>query len=145
MTGVAIWHPNTERPFIDEGNFVTTAELVERACTAYHKISIGWEQFTINAQTHKKTADASEAIQVIGAIRSAAVRHNRTILTPAQQHTPSPLDRQRLEAIGWWVPAKNDAQSAAAHLLNWMLRTNQVPPREAAILADLRSRSGEQE
>lgn len=143
MTGLAVWHPATDQPFIDEGNFATAAELAERICISYTKVHVGWEAFTINAQTHKKTADAQDAIMMIGAVKSAAVRYKRTILTPAQPGERLVATQAMLRAIGWWVPAKNDAQSAAQHLLAWMMRTNQVPPREAEILANLRSRSGE--
>jgi hypothetical protein len=55
---------------------------------------------------------------------------------PAQRKTASPA---MLKAIGWWRPGKDDAQSAAQHMLASMLRTGQVPDKEQVILAALRS------
>lgn len=92
-------------------------------------MAIGWERYTINAQTHKLTSQPA-ALETIGVCKYLASLHRCHVLLPAQQHTPDTVDRERLKLLGWWVPGKDDAQSAAAHMLNWLLRENELPPRE---------------
>ncbi|HEY2638929.1 MAG TPA: hypothetical protein VGI66_03470 [Streptosporangiaceae bacterium] len=96
-------------------------------------LSIGWERYTITAGTHKLTAQPA-ALETIGVCRYLSRLHGCRVLQPAQQHTPDARDQARLKQLGWWVPGKDDAQSAAAHLLNWLLRENELPPRERQIL-----------
>ncbi|MGH3300395.1 MAG: hypothetical protein ACRDOK_01730 [Streptosporangiaceae bacterium] len=96
-------------------------------------LSIGWERYTITSATHKLTSQPA-ALETIGVCRYLARSHHCRILQPAQQHTPNSLDQDRLRKLGWWVPGKDDAQSAAAHLLNWLLREHELPPRERQLL-----------
>lgn len=122
----------------DEYDFQAAGYMIEGICTYWkHSVSVGWERFTITGQTHKKTRQP-EAMEIIGVARYITGKYGCQVLPPAQQHTPDANDRQRLTALGWWVPGKDDAQSAAAHMLNYLLRTNTLPVREAAILRQLR-------
>jgi hypothetical protein len=123
----------------DEFGFMEAGTSIERTCATYQGMAwIGWERFTIHP--HTPPIDAHHAIEMIGVTRRYATHYLCKILTEAQQHTPKPLDQQRLKAIGWWVPGKKDAQSAACHMLNYLLKTGQVPPREREILDKLTGR-----
>jgi len=99
-------------------------ELLAGSCGP--ALAIGWERYKIIPglpQDH-----AHEAIEMIGAIKSAALRHRCMILTPAAPSAREPASPAVLQRIGWWVPGKDDAQSAAQHLLAWLLRTGNLPP-----------------
>jgi hypothetical protein len=136
MTGLALYTPFTGMVQIGEFAFMDAASRIESACRSYRpSLLVGWERFTITGQTHKKSAEGpADAIEMIGVAKYLARLHGCQILRPAQQHTPDANDRKRLEALGWWRPGEDDAQSAAAHLLNWMLRENAMPPSVAAKL-----------
>lgn len=105
-------------------------------CSYYRgELWIGWERWQVFADTHKKTPQP-EAPEINGVAKYAALVWGCRILTPAQQHTPDKQDQKRLKAIGWWVPGMNDAQSAACHLLAWLMRENELPPRERQIIME---------
>lgn len=130
MTGLAFWAPWHQEWIteIDEHDFMSAAERISGYCAVHRSwLLVGWEHFTIGARTHQKTADAHHAIEMIGVARLAAQFHGCQILPVAQPGDRNPATRQMLEALGWWRPGKDDAQSAAQHLLAWMLRVNRVP------------------
>lgn len=127
MTGLAAWLPGN-RVFIDEYDFMGAAENLSRACADWRGgLLVGWEDFTIGPDTHKKSADAHHAIEMIGIARWYARFYGCQILPMAKPGDRLAASRQMLERIGWWVPGKDDAQSAAQHLLSWMLRAGCVP------------------
>jgi hypothetical protein len=136
MTGIA-WLLNGGHVFqADEYPFDEACFQIEQWC-AYGQgtVAIGWERYTIRPgvpQTH-----AYDAIGINMIAGYLARKHGCAILPVAAQHTPNAADRRELEAIGWWVPGKNDAQSAACHALRYCRRSGNLPPREAAILSDL--------
>lgn len=141
MTGLAGW---TEFAgfYADEYEFMTAGDAIERMCELFgHGLYIGWEHFVIGPKT--PAADAHYAIEMIGVARRAALKHNCKNVGPAQPDQRNKATMAMLQAIGWWVPGKDDAQSAAQHCLSWMMRNGCVPSREATILAEIRSRSGE--
>lgn len=122
------------RFWCDEWSFYEACSILETVCIAYQQnLLIGWERFTINSTTHKKTPQP-EALHFIGVLRLTTHRYRCRVLPEAQQRSPSAEDQRRLKALGWWVPGKDDAQSAAAHLLRWLLQTGEIPPQEAEIL-----------
>lgn len=128
MTGIAIWQSAmggffsaAEYPFDEAGD-----ALWDLAGNYGRSMAIGWERFTVGPQTHKLTSQP-EAMEVIGLCRWVAHYHGCHVLTPAQQHSPDRADREALQKIGWWVPGKDDAQSAACHMLRWMKRENELP------------------
>lgn len=130
LVGTAFW--------ADEYPFQLTGSWIESMCVSWRDhLAIGWERFIIDAGTHKKTRQP-EAMEIIGVARYFAARYGCQILTPADPHTPDKADQAALKALGWWVPGKNDAQSAAAHLLNWLIRANCLPAEYATVLAGLR-------
>jgi hypothetical protein len=141
MTGVAVWWPvpGAEPGFIAaEYDFTTAASQVDEVCKHFgDRLDVGWEDFIIRPKT--PPSDAHHALEMIGVIRWAMLRNGCRQIGPAQPEQRKAATRDMLEAIGWWRPGKDDAQSAAAHMLSWMLRTGQVPDRQAVVLAALRS------
>ena len=137
MTGIAKY---------ERGAFIAVELPFYAACSqinalcSYHgpALWIGWERYRVDLR--RPQHNANDAIEPIGVARFAAMGFGCVILPEAQQHTPDATERRRLQAIGWWVPGKNDAQSAACHMLAWMKRNNQVPPREREILQGLTER-----
>ena len=47
-----------------------------------------------------------------------------------------------LKALGWWAPGLDDAQSAACHMLRWMMAGNMAPPDVRAVVLGQLSRKG---
>lgn len=139
-TGIAAWHPRWDRAFVWEYEFERAGDMIEYICRAYGQPLVGWEAFHINPKT--PPADAHHAIEMIGVTRRAAIKNKCVILTPADPNQRKKATPAMLKALDWWLPGKDDAQSAAQHLLAWLLREGNLPDREAGILAELRSRSG---
>ena len=117
-----------EKPFQDACRFI------DMWCQGWGpSLAIGWERFTVTRNTHKLTPQP-EAMHVIGVCRYLAARYGCRVLPEAQQASPGQLEQKELKALGWWVPSKNDAQSAASHLLRWLRQSGELPPREREIL-----------
>lgn len=144
MTGIAVWWPDPFAPgvLITEADFDGAADQIEQACAFWGSgLDVGWEDFHIHPKTPAR--DAHLAIEMIGVARRAQRKNGCRNIGPAQPDQRKKATKAMLEAIGWWMPGKDDAQSAAQHALAWMLRTGNVPNREATVLAQLRSRSGD--
>lgn len=134
MTGIACYYRSSENFEVDEYPFQRAGEVLWNRMQMFNRnLAIGWERFTILPDTHKLTPQP-EAIEVIGVARFLAGVFGCRLLTPANQHSPDKTDQARLKALGWWTPGKDDAQSAAAHMLNWMLRAGELPPREREMI-----------
>lgn len=134
MTGIALYTRFESKLEVDEYPFQRAGEVIWNYLRHFRgNIAVGWERFTILPDTHKLTPQP-EAIEVIGVTRFLAMSFSARMLTPANQHTPDKLDQARLKALGWWRPGKDDAQSAAAHMLNWMLREGELPPHEREMI-----------
>lgn len=145
MTGLAFyqvmpWSPNWEEPLpqfhADELPFGPACYALEGLCQAWtNRLAFGWERFTINASTHKKTLEGTyDALHVIGVCRHLAQKYGCRVLPEAQQASPSPEEQKQLRALGWWIPSKDDAQSAAAHLLRYMQHSGDLPAKEREVL-----------
>jgi hypothetical protein len=121
-----------------EFKFFEAGDHIEDTCEQWgERLAVGWERYDIRTrlpQTH-----AYDAIGIIAVTRRAVRRSGCQALPPAQQHTPTTSERRELEAVGWWTPGKNDAQSAACHLLRWLRRSGNLPPRERGILSAARA------
>jgi hypothetical protein len=121
-----------------EFKFFEAGDQIEATCQQHGpRLAVGWERYDIRTrlpQTH-----AYDAIGIIAVTRRAVRRYGCQVLDPAQQHTPTPAEHRELEAIGWWVKGRNDAQSAAGHLLAWLRRSHNLPPREREILSAVRT------
>lgn len=142
VTGVAVYDPaarDFQRAVQDEYPFEQASRQIAAICRFYgSRLLVGWENFIIGPQTHKKSADAHHAIEMIGVARWEALRNGCLILQPASPGDRLISTREMLTALGWWRPGKDDAQSAAQHLLAWMLRTGSLPADVAVKLAELR-------
>lgn len=120
--------------WVDEWDFPGACGVLESICISYQQqLAVGWERFTVTGETHKKTPQP-DALHFIGVCRLMSLKYRCRVLPEAQQATPSKSEQEQLKALGWWVPSKDDAQSAAAHLLRWLQRTGELPPREREIL-----------
>jgi hypothetical protein len=144
MTGMALYYePVWEKGPVfhaDEMAFDPACAEIEKICAYYgEKLAIGWERFDINAGTHKKTQGGTkDAMHMIGVLRHLTRKYSCRFIGEAQQHTPEPHDRRMLEKLGWWTAGKDDAQSAACHLLRWLVNEDELTPaqREALYTGD---------
>ena len=137
MTGIALYLTFEGKLEVDEFPFQRAGEVIWNHMTHFRSaLHVGWERFTILPDTHKLTPQP-EAIEVIGVTRFLAGVFGCRVLSPASQHTPDKTDQARLKALGWWTPGKNDAQSAAAHMLNWMLVAGELPPHEREMIRNV--------
>jgi hypothetical protein len=127
MTGLA-WLYDTGRAFwCDEHDFQTACARIEDTCHRYQNtLAIGWETYQVTRR--EPQTNARDAIEPIGAARYLAGKHGCLVLPEAPRHTPKPHEREWLQAAGWWVRGKDDAQSAACHMYRWLLRSGQMPP-----------------
>jgi hypothetical protein len=138
MTGLAwLWEGGTAF-YADEYEPLTAADHIEATCAAWGPgLAIVWEAYKIRVNLPQ--TNAYDAIGINMAARWRATRHHCQIQPPAQQHTPVAAEHKELEAIGWWIKGKNDAQSAAWHLMHWLEQTGNLPPREREILSAVRT------
>jgi hypothetical protein len=136
MTGIATLEGG--RTFhADEYPFQMACEYIEAWCMDYRgALHIGYEKFTILPGTHKLSPQP-EAYELPGVVRYVATRNGSRLLSPAAPGDRSAATPEMLKAIGWWVPGKDDAQSASQHLLAFLLREHCVPPHLATLLAQL--------
>jgi hypothetical protein len=133
MTGLAVYsrlYKPGQRFWCDELPPYEACKHVEYLCSMYaSSLAIFWERFTIGQATAKMTRKGvNQTIEVIGVCRYMALRHECQTLMEAPQATPSATEQVVLRKLGWWVPGKNDAQSAAGHMYRWMLRSGNAPP-----------------
>ncbi len=122
----------------DELPFQAACDRIAGLCAHWKTaLAIGWEKYAITPDTHKMTRQP-EAMEVIGVARYFAAACHCQVLPPTAPSDRNVATPEMLKALGWWVPGKDDAQSAAQHLLAYLLRTGTLPDREAAILASAR-------
>lgn len=134
MTGLAKYETYNAGFSADELPEEEAWQRIEAMARYYgRRLAIGWERFTITARTHKLTSQPA-ALETIGVCRYLALAWGCHVLEPAQQHTPDAADRKRLQALGWWVPGKDDAQSAACHMLRWLMSTNELTARQRELI-----------
>lgn len=134
MTGFACWVCGTDRFWADEFPWARACdELTALAGYWGPVLYIGYEKFTILPSTHKLSPQ-SEAYEFPGVIKYVAQVHGCGLLQPAKPSERNVATPAMLRKIGWWVPGKNDAQSASQHLYAWMLRENCVPRTLAGML-----------
>lgn len=138
MTGLAALIDHGTRFYCDEYGFMEAGTNVERFCSMYcQRAAVGWERYDVDPSRPQK--DAHHALEMIGVVRRYATMYCCQQITPANPGKMKPVSTRMLQELGWWVPAKDDAQAAARHLLAWLMRTNQVPPREREILDALKT------
>ena len=139
-TGLALWQPGTPAYlWADEFEFIKAGDLIEEACRTFPGLHVGWEHFHVHSRTPGD--DAHFAIEMIGVARRIVYKANLISFKPAPPGSRDIATKAMLEHIGWWVPGKDDAQSAAQHMLAWMLRSENVPPVIDRKLFELRQGS----
>jgi len=136
-TGLALYIRHMRQFTVREEAFISAGNLIESVCRAWGpQLWVGWEQFTIFPGT--PAADAHHAIEMIGVSRRLAMQ-NRCLILPAAAPSDRNVATMRLlKELGWWVPNRDDAQSAAQHCLSWMMRSGNLPDDVAVRLAALR-------
>jgi len=140
MTGIATLSIAGQQPGYQfnalELPFTEACRSIDLWCSGWSpQLAIGWERFDIDDQTHKKTRQGiHDALHVIGVCRYLTAKHNCRVLSEGQRHTPDAADRRMLQALGWWVPGKDDAQSAACHMLRWLIRSNELTPAQREVI-----------
>lgn len=112
-------------------------EIVQTFCEHWpYSGVIGYERFHIGPGTHKLTQEpVHETIETIGVVRYLATMHHVRILTPAAPDDRKVASPDKLRALGIWPAGKDDAQSAAQHLVAWCLRTGNLPTGWRATLS----------
>jgi hypothetical protein len=126
LTGFVVVDTETaEVYFSGELSEFETCELVESLLEEDPETSIVMEKFTINATTHKKSAQPT-ALYLIGAVRYLYRKSTGRILvlqTPADAKSFSTNDK--LKAVGFWHKGgEGHANDAFRHALVYMVRTN---------------------
>ncbi len=111
-------------------------DLIASFCEhSNHGGMIGWERFHIGPQTHKLTQEpVHQTIEMIGVARYLAIASHVRILTPAAPDDRKPASPAMLRSLGLWPSGKDDAQSAAQHLVAWCLRSGNLPTSWRATL-----------
>jgi len=127
MTGLAVYEAVSGGFEADEFEFHEACSRIEWYCQTFRgTLAIGWERYT--PRPDKPQTNAADALCPIGVARYVSRKYRCLVLPEGPQMTPKTADRKLLADIGWWVPGKNDAQSAAHHMLKWMMRSGNVPP-----------------
>lgn len=136
MTGIATLSGGREF-WCDEFEPKRAAEVIESFCERCNYAGmIGWERFHIGPQTHKLTQEpVHQTIEMIGVAKYMASKHHLRIITPAAPDDRKAASRSMLLRLGVWPFGKDDAQSAAQHLVAWCLRTGNLPEHWRAKLA----------
>jgi hypothetical protein len=142
LTGLAYFYPGNLRPDLRftarEHPFREACDAVRVFCEVHGpRAAVGWERYTPNPKVPQD--HAADALEVIGILRYFSSACGCRVLPPAAPHTPVPAEQARLKALGWWVPGQKDSQSAACHLLRWLMSSGLLPPAEAEVLAAARA------
>lgn len=135
MTGLSWLWAGGICHYAAEWDFDGAADQIERSCEQLGpQLSVGWEAYHIRVnlpQTHAHTA-----IEMTGVIKRYARKHGCVLLEPADPAERKKATRAMLVQLGWWVPGKDDAQSAAQHMLAWLMRTGNLPPHVSAVVSE---------
>jgi hypothetical protein len=119
---------------LEFGTFWAEEHPWDRACdkltglASYWRsmLYVGYEKFTILPSTHKLSPQP-EAYEFPGVIKYVARTWGCRLLPPARPSERLVATPGMLRRIGWWVPGKDDAQSASQHLLAFCLREDCLP------------------
>lgn len=147
MTGIAWYAQNVYRGrvigsghqfYVQELDFAGACHALETIMSWYGPLAwVGWERYDIDTRRPQKNAHT--AIEPIGVCRHLAIKHGCHVIEPAFPGQRKVATMDMLKAIGWWTAGKDDAQSAAQHLLAWLMRTGNVPPQIGVMLAETRA------
>jgi hypothetical protein len=128
VTGWATWDAVTAQFYSGQ-----QAGMIEAAATVRDLLlaaprghsAIGWEAFTVRPGSSRLSLDLT-AIEVIGATRWIAADLSATVLRPSQP-ADRMLGQKNLRAVGWHQAGPDHADSAASHLLAYLIRERQLP------------------
>lgn len=86
--------------------------------------AVGWEDFLVaGGHPHDQSA-----LKVIGTLEWLCHHQDARVLSPQPSSARNlALRGDHLRRLGWHRPGERDANAAAAHLLAYLLRTNQLP------------------
>jgi hypothetical protein len=116
-------------------------DMISSFCSTWnYGGTIGWERFHIGPQTHKLTQEpVHQTIEMIGVARWLSAAHHVCVLTPAAPDDRKTASADMLRKLGIWPAGKDDAQSAAQHLVAWCLRSGNLPApwRASLMTADI--------
>ena len=105
------------------------ADVIWHMASLYDsRLTLCWERYTITARTAKLTRQ-NDALEMIGVLKFAARKHGCLVAPERQQATPSREEQEVLRRLGWWREGKDDAQSAAGHMLRFVLDSGSAPPK----------------
>jgi hypothetical protein len=129
-TGWATWNPYTRCFFSGQvfGMIEAAAHISDLLTPDQNTLpwAVGWEDFVIRPGSSYLDLDTT-ALQVIGATRWIAANLMITTLYP-QQAADRVLGEKHLVTLGWNRPSReDDANSAAAHLLSYLLGNRLLP------------------
>jgi len=128
MTGCAwLWLAETGWAFFaDEYAFLEAGQHIEDTARRYRTtLVLGIEGYHIRPD--KPQTDAASAIEMIGVAKYHGLANGARIII-AEPRSPNESDQEKLRALGWWVPGKDDAQSAGCHMMRHLLRAGDLPP-----------------
>lgn len=130
-TGIASWYPATSEFYstqvfgILEAAFQIRDTLTVSSDAGTSPV-VGWEDFVIRPGSSHLDLDTS-ALELIGAMKVMAADLGATVLCP-QQPADRSLGEKHLKTLGWNRPSReDDANSAAAHLLSYLLSHRLLP------------------
>lgn len=122
-----------------EHSFGEACRVLEVSCQSWGpRLHIGYEKFTILPSTHKLHPEP-EAYEFPGVVKHLALKYRCKLLQPVMPADRNLSTPAELKALGWWLPGKDDAQSASLHLLSFLKREKCVPPELERKLAEARS------
>jgi hypothetical protein len=124
-SGYAVVDPRDWHFQSGELHMLALGEVLRRRCHSSPVSALGWEAFTIRPGTSRITTDTS-APETIGMLRWLAYYYNIPVL-PAQNPDAMVLGQLHLKAVGWYNPGLGDANSAAGHLLAYLLKNHLLP------------------
>ncbi len=134
-TGLAWISPGRDDFRWAEGNLLEMgARLIAIASACGPGLSLGYEQFTIFPDTHKKSAEAHWAIEMTGVTRLMALWGAR-LLPPAQPADRLVATPAILKALGWYPAGHKDAIAASQHLCAYMLKHRLLTGAQRATVA----------
>lgn len=125
-TGWAVWRPDTS--YFSSGNVhgvIDAGRCIRSQLSSSHDAAIGCEGFTIRPGSSKLKLDTT-ALEVIGVARWLACQTGARLL-PLTQPDSRKLGQLHLKTVGWHRPGPDHADSAASHLLSYLLQERQLP------------------
>lgn len=139
MSGLARLEDHGQKFHAGEWGFQDACTRIGGLAQHYRSsLWIGWERYRIDVS--RPQDDAYDAIGVSRVAEFLGNAHGCRILDPQDPGDRNVASPAMLRQMGWWVPGKDDAQSAAQHMAAWLMRLppGQVPASVAVLLSRAR-------